>query len=329
MEDPFGILARTLPLTKAGPVSIDPTGIHEFVQKISPQALTNTQGVPFFFNGWTVEEKIAIILIFNAINFSFWPDWGKPRWTVREDHGKVLDGSTAAFWCLENAFRQGTVDHLYFPILGRLSKDYLRQVFRGQGGNEIPLLDERLQCLHELGKSIPIRDPQSVREILEDWEGSAVEAVNFLISRVPNFNDTADLGEGYQVPFHKRVQLAASMINRVLVEGKFPWTFRDVSALTAFADYRLPQVLREMGILVYQENLSEMVNGEEEIPSQSMAEICIRSATIWAVEYIRRQLEEDLKTSVTAAQVDNLLWHRARELKDSMRPHHRTRTICY
>ena len=119
------------------------------------------------------------------------------------------------------------------------------------------------------------------------------------------------------------------MINRVLAEGKFPWKFSDVGALTAFADCRLPQIPREEGILVYQKALGEMVDRGEEIPSQSIAELCIRAATIWAVEYLRRKIAERLGTSVTAAQVDNLLWQRARKLKDSMRPHHRTRTICY
>lgn len=330
MEDPFGILARTLPLTKAGPVSIDATGVHEFARKVPTAALTNAQGVPFSFAGWTVNEKVAIILAFNAVNFSFWPDWGKPRWTVRDDQGKVLDGSTAAFWCLENAFRKGILDPLYFPTLSRLSGEYLADIFRGQAGMEIPMLGERLAGLHALGEGIPIRDPQSVRDLLESWDRSAVEAVEFLVARVPHFRDVADLGEGYEVPFYKRAQLAISMIDRVLIEGKFPWFFADTDSLTAFADYRLPQILREVGILVYSKDLAEMVDGEEEIPSQSVAEVCLRASTIWAVEYLRREIE-GLHRGIrfTAAQVDNLLWHRARELKDSMRPHHRTRTIAY
>ena len=60
-----------------------------------------------------------------------------------------------------------------------------------------------------------------------------------------------------------------------------------------------------------------------------MGEVCIRAATVWGVEYLRQELEERFGSPITAAQVDFFLWLKARELKDSMRPHHRTRTIAY
>jgi len=40
-------------------------------------------------------------------------------------------------------------------------------------------------------------------------------------------------------------------------------------------------------------------------------------------------LEKTLGQPITATQVDYVLWRKARELKDSMRPHHRTRTTAY
>ena len=156
---------------------------------------------------------------------------------------------------------------------------------------------------------------------------SAAGLVRYLASRVPNFNDTAGTGPR-SVSFYKRAQLAASMVHRILVE-EHRGGFADIGILTAFADYRVPQILRELGILVYDHELAKTVDGEDALPPESMGEICIRAATVWGVEYLRQELEERFGSPITAAQVDYFLWLKARELKDSMRPHHRTRTIAY
>ena len=274
-----------------------------------------------------MEEQIAMALIFNAVNFSFWPDRGETRWTVRGPEGKVLDGSTAASFCLENAVRQGRIDPFFFSDFCRMDKDDLAQIFRGEGDSEIPLLAERLTCLDELGRGVPIQREGSVEVLLAVAGSSAAGLVRYLASRVPNFNDTVGTSPR-SVSFYKRAQLAASMVHGILVAERREG-FADISILTAFADYRVPQILRELGILVYDHELAKTVDGEDALPPESMGEICIRAATVWGVEYLRQELEERFGSPITAAQVDYFLWLKARELKDSMRPHHRTRTIAY
>lgn len=332
MNDPLLVLGSTKPLLKAGIVGIDHTVAVEVAKTIALEDVAHTAKPRFFFQGWTWEEQVAMALIFNAVNFSFWPSRGESRWTVRAplsvrgSIGQILDGSTAASFCLENTIRKGDLDPLHFADLCRLDKDDLAQIFQGEGDSEIPLLAERLTCLDELGRGVPIKGEGSV-EIFLAKTGSAVGLVHYLASLVPGFCDIADTGFG-SINFYKRAQLAASMIHRILVENR-RGGFADINTLTAFADYRVPQILRELGILAYDETLTEMVDGEEDLPPNSLAEVCIRAATVWGVEYLRQELENRFGQPITAAQVDYFLWLKARELKDSMRPHHRTRTIAY
>jgi len=93
--------------------------------------------------------------------------------------------------------------------------------------------------------------------------------------------------------------------------------------LTAFADYRLPQILRHYGALVYASALAESVDNCREIKAGSRDEIEIRAATVQAVERMRRRL-----VGHTAAEIDNALWLLSQQVAD-LKPHHRTRTINY
>jgi len=330
VDDPLGVLDSTRYFLRMGVVEIDHSSVSAVAKTVPLEDLTHLAKPLFFFEGWTWEEKVAITLIRNAINFSFWPDHGEPRWTVHGMENKILDGSTAAYFRIEKAVHLGFINPCYFPFLCRLDKDELSQIFMGDGSSEIPLLSERLRCLDELGRGVPIRGPDGIRDLLDMTDRSALGLVRYLISRVPNFNDAVDNwgGDGETTKFYKRAQLAAIEIHRILVD-EHRGGFLDIGDLTALSDYRLPQLFREVGILVYNEKLAEMVDGEEDVPANSMAEICIRVATVWGAEYLRQDLERRLKQSVTAAQLDYFLWHKARELKDSMRPHHRTRTTAY
>ena len=53
-----------------------------------------------------------------------------------------------------------------------------------------------------------------------------------------------------------------------------------------FADYRVPQILRELGIFVYKGKLEAMVDKEIEVPYSCREEVLIRAFTVVAVEKI-------------------------------------------
>jgi len=329
LNDPLGVLDSTRYFLRMGVVEIDHSSVSAAAKTIPLEDVNHFAKPLFFLEGWTWEEKVAITLIRNAVNFSFWPDPGETRWTVRGPGDKILDGSTAAYFRIENAIRLGLINPFYFPFLCRLDKDELSQIFLGDGGSEIPMLEDRLRCLGELGRGVPIQGPDGIRDLLDRNDRSAPGLVRYLVSHVPNFDDSTDVfGSGDTVRFHKRAQLAAMEIQRVLLDGHREG-FADIGDLTALSDYRLPQLFRELGILAYNEGLAELIDEETDLPRDSIGEVCIRAATVWGAEYLRLELERQLKQPITAAQLDYVLWKKARELKDSMRPHHRTRTTAY
>lgn len=75
-----------------------------------------------------------------------------------------------------------------------------------------------------------------------------------------------------------------------------------------FADYRVPQILREMGILEYSEKLAKIVDGKEEIPHGGELEVEIRAATVVAVEMIKKHFKEVKGRDVLSIEVDWFLW---------------------
>ena len=95
-----------------------------------------------------------------------------------------------------------------------------------------------------------------------------------------------------------------------------------------FADYRVPQLLRHVGVLKYSEALASTIDQRQEIQFGSDAETEIRAATVVAVERLQRDLVKQ-GVDVLAIEVDWLLWHRGERELATLAPHHRTLTIYY
>jgi hypothetical protein len=148
-------------------------------------------------------------------------------------------------------------------------------------------------------------------------KNDVVLAVTLICQDFLSFRDTS-LFERKEVYFFKRAQICLNDIS-YLPEAKI----NRLSELTAFADYRLPQVLREFGAINYSKDLAEWIDNLVLIPAGSREEIEIRAATIWAIELIRQKLKK-----YTAGQIDNTIWLVSQE-NPGRKPHHRTYTIFY
>ena len=157
-------------------------------------------------------------------------------------------------------------------------------------------------------------------------DGSAAALVGIVAEALPSFMDVTTFA-GQRLPFFKRAQiLVADLAGRF--GGRGPGAFRDLDGLTAFADYKVPQVLRQLGILRYDAVLSDTVARYQPIPAGSRMEVEIRAATVWGCELIRQQLaEEGIARSAMA--IDWLLWDTGQRLPGDAAPYHRTRTIFY
>ena len=105
--------------------------------------------------------------------------------------------------------------------------------------------------------------------------------------------------------------------------------------LTMFADYRVPVVLRELGVLRYGAALAAAVDGRQALAVGSGEELEVRAATVLAVEQLREAVAARLAALAPAAPppvsaaLDWWLWEQGERGRCASRPHHRTLTIYY
>jgi hypothetical protein len=234
----------------------------------------------------------------------------------------VLDGYWALAAALKRAVEEETFPILDAEYLAGMPQDDLAEVLRGEGA--IPLFNARWTIIREVGRVLVDDYGGRFANLIQEADGSAVRLVELLTAGFPSFRDVAEY-RGSPVQFLKRAQICASDLHGTF-EGEGYGAFHDIDRLTAFADYKLPQVLREWGILVYAEPLARRVDARVPIEAGSEEEVEIRACTVWAVEELRRALAER-GIGLPAVQLDWVLWERSQGL--DARPYHRTRTIFY
>lgn len=259
------------------------------------------------------------VLVLDALNFCF---WGEPRWRVTFE-GQLLDGYWALAACLRRSIEAGVplLDPEYLAAFDEIAA---RRLFEGEA--EIPLLAERIANLREVGQGL-LAAGGSFATVIEGAGGSGEALVAEMIRRFPSFDDTA-LYDGEPVRFYKRAQILVSDLHGIYA-GYGLGAFTDLERLTAFADYKIPQVLREAGILVYDDALAATVDSQTLIPPGDPREVEIRAGTVWGCELLRQELGSlSAGPPLRTFEVDWLLWSDAQG-RAIARPYHRTRTIYY
>ena len=268
-------------------------------------------------------QKLAnYILVLDCLNFCFWPDPGQTRWQI-EYKGQLMGGYQALAASLKRAAEEG------IPItdaawLAQASASDLRRVFRGQG--EIPLMERRVFNVNEVGNVLSAKYRGQFAYAIESCRHSAVDLVELLAREFSSFNDIA-VYKGRQVRIFKRTQITVVDLFGSF-HGQGLGRFDDISALTAYADYKIPQVMRALGILEYAPELAAKVDAQELLPPGSEEEVEIRASMIWAVEYICRELSR-LGAPRAPYELDWFLWNLGQRQLPDERPYHRTRTYFY
>jgi hypothetical protein len=235
----------------------------------------------------------------------------------------VYDGYWALAAALRRAIEQGEPlwDAAY---VAGITADRLARLLGGEG--TVPLLAERAANLREVGQGLLARFGGRFSQAIEQAGQSAAALVRLVARHFPSFNDVANY-RGREVRFYKRAQLLATDLAGAF-HGRDLGEFHDLDQLTAFADYKLPQVLRYYGALVYSPALAARIDRREELPAGSPEEIEIRAATVWAVEELGHRLAA-AGQPMPAWQIDWALWNLGQELPSDAPPYHRTRTIFY
>jgi len=303
-------------------VGIDQAAIDRFAQRLVRNDLKAPQGViPYHFNDGG-KATVSYHFLLDSINFCFWSAPGEKRWEIPYDGG-MLDGYFALAASFKKAIEQG-IPVTNAEYLADISLEDLKGILGG--GQGLQLLDRRCQFLRELGRVLMEEFAGEAPRLVEAAENSAIRLVRLLAEKLPSFRDSS-LYEGSTVFFYKRAQILVADIYGAF-KGKGYGHFFDIDELTAFADYKVPQVLRHLGILTYSSALSDKIDQGIHLEAGSREEVEIRANMICAVERVRHEAAR-MGRSLKAFEVDWILWNLGQHDEFRARPYHRTVTIYY
>lgn len=110
--------------------------------------------------------------------------------------------------------------------------------------------------------------------------------------------------------------------------------FKDFDLLSVCSDYQLPRALRYEGILVYDEHLTNLVDGKFLLGIGSQEETDIRLSSTVASAVLRNLCNQTLRENgihgeVDIALLDWVLWDQGRRTVPPSQPHHLVRGIMY
>jgi hypothetical protein len=267
-------------------------------------------------------DTVSYLLVLDSLNFCFWPAREKARWEVRLGP-ESLSGYLALAASLKRAMETG-VPVTQADYLAEMSQETLTDILGGRG--DLQLMERRLGILRELGQVLQRNYGGEPCGLVEAAEGSAVGLVRLLATQLESFRDVAEY-RGQEAFFYKRAQIFAADLYGTF-QGKDWGAFKDMDQLTAFADYKLPQVLRHLGILQYDIELARKVDAGILLEPGGPEEVEIRANTIWAVEQIRREMGRRGQ-GLKAFEIDGILWTMGQQDRYRAKPYHKVRTVYY
>jgi len=316
------VLSSTKPIVQnSTEVKINRAKIKELASEIKREDLGVSE-INLSRYSWGPEDLVSLVFLFNIVNFAYWAKKSQEKWAVIFE-GKELDGSVAMFRCLEEELKRNP-DFLAPDSLADLSRLHLKKILKGNV--VIPLFEERLSNIVEVGRILENKFPGGFLDIYRAAENDAYKLAELLVAEFPSFDDVSEFN-GQTVAFYKRAQLNSKMVSDALVScGREPLVNMD--KLTTFADYKIPQILRRLGIIEYSSKLADKIDSYELIAPHSKEEIEIRANDIWAIEFIKQELKPRFEF-VTSSHVDCMLWLMSQKKVKGEKPYHRILTTAY
>ncbi|XP_056661919.1 Q-nucleotide N-glycosylase 1 isoform X1 [Monodelphis domestica] len=314
------------------------------VERVAEMLLEKIPGREFSLEGWKTlhelnpqandEDAVNWVFVSDTLNFSFWSE--------RENHKCMVqykDKMYSGYWALCAAINRTLDEGIPFTkasYYATVTLGELQHYFRSDTDVPMPLIEERHKILNETGKILLEKFGGSFLNCVRKCDRSAQKLLSLIVENFPSYRDVAKY-EGKNISFYKRAQILVADTWSVL-EGRGDGCFSDISRITMFADYRLPQVLAHLGAIRYSDALLKKLLEGELLPSGVKEEVEIRGCSVWCVELIRDRVLELIKqkrlkisVEINSVLIDYYLWDYARDHRDDMKgiPFHRTRCIFY
>ena len=291
-------------------VKINYHKIDEFIKTIEFNNLKNwLMSNPYNLLDLDVEKIINLLLVFECICYSF---WGNPKWTIETEEG-YKDGTDALLYIMINYVKKSnSVDFSY------MSFDEFKSLLKGNV--DISLLKERYETITEVSKIVNEKMNGNFYNYIKNIP-SDTELFDVIINNFKTFKDERTYN-GKIVYFYKLAQLLTSDILHIreyLENCKV-----DYSNLIGCADYKIPQTLRALGIIEYDDELSDLVDTKYELEVSSKYEVEIRASQIVVIDYIKSKLK-----NVNAVDINDYLFTYSKKIKNITRPYHLCRNTNY
>lgn len=276
--------------------------------------------------GDDTNDLIDATMLKASLDFAFTDFDTSTKYEV-DYQGRRWSDSEAMFASIHQALAAG-VPMLEGDYQASVRRADLSQVFRGN--IEMPMLDERVEILNEVGETLAANHGGRFHRFIQSCpqvmyaEGDGV--LERLIAEFPRFDDVSTY-KGREVVIYKLAQLALWSLHLAVGPAK-GFSLGDLDNMTAFADYIVPVGLRLMGVLEYSEDLERRIMEGDLIPRDSDEEIEIRAHTVYATalltEAINQRRGDDQRLVIP--QIDYRLWS---AYHATTWPHHLTRTVMY
>ncbi len=214
------------------------------------------------------QEMLAqYVLVLDALNFCFWPLQGYEYEHLASSLKQAAEMRPEAFTAesLASVTEQQLTDWLQppktFPLIG------------SSGPSDkilpIPLIEARTRLLNEVGRVLLENFEGKAVNLIRAANKSALRLVKLVTASFPGFRDQAQFG-GDQVFFYKRAQIFVGDVWGAF-SGRNLGDFHDMHLLTCFADYRIPQLFRGLGILKLSSAFEKAVDEMEEVSPSNPA----------------------------------------------------------
>lgn len=274
---------------------------------------------PFDIKALNPRDRLHFLLVFKSISFSY---WGDPKWKIQY-HSKEIDGAYGMIGALGRAIENK------FPILdakylSTISITDLNKIL--EGNVQIPLLEKRLKILHEVGTILLKKFDGDFTNLVKLAKSDSKKLLELIVENFPSFEDVSRY-KGKKIYFYKRAQLLISDIHQAFSGHDFG-KMKNISELTACADYKLPLVLRRLGIFEYSETLAQKINNQIILEKDSEEEVELRANTIWAVELIKQKVKNKI-AHANSIHINDHLWILGQKKLKNDKPYHLTRTTAY
>lgn len=261
------------------------------------------------------EQILMYLILCESLNFCYWDS--DIKWKI-EYKGEWYSGSFGLFYAILKAIKNG-YNLLDIDYLENITIDELDEIFKGT--TSIPMLKERYEIIKNL-----VVEFKNIPNLLEKiGANNDIELLNNIIHSFSNFRDIS-IYKGREVYFFKRAILLVGDL--ILNINSIKERVRTDDNMLGCADYKIPQVLRQLGILEYSDDLAILIDGEKEIKHDSEMEIEIRANMLYAIELIKNRLHQN-QIDINSIQIDNALWLLSKNKKFKEKPYHLTKTIYY